>query len=44
VQQALTTLRKLGETATMEELATGMGVNKAALYRYFGNRAACTAR
>ena len=39
VQRALTTLGELGETATMEDLATGMGVNKAALYRYFGNRA-----
>jgi AcrR family transcriptional regulator len=39
VQRALTTLGELGETTTMEDLATGMGVNKAALYRYFGNRA-----
>jgi AcrR family transcriptional regulator len=39
VRSALTTLGKLGETATMEDLAAGMGVNKAALYRYFGNRA-----
>jgi len=37
--RALTTLGQLGETATMEDLAAGMGVNKAALYRYFGNRA-----
>jgi AcrR family transcriptional regulator len=29
----------LGETTTMEDLAARMGVNKAALYRYFGNRA-----
>jgi AcrR family transcriptional regulator len=36
---ALTTLAELGETATMEDLAAGMGVNKAALYRYFGDRA-----
>ena len=34
-----TTLGELGENATMEDLAAGMGVNKAALYRYFGNRA-----
>jgi len=39
VHSALTTLGQLGETATMEDLAAGMGVNKAALYRYFGNRA-----
>lgn len=39
VRSALTTLGELGETATMEDLAAGMGVNKAALYRYFGNRA-----
>jgi AcrR family transcriptional regulator len=39
VRSALTTLAELGETATMEDLAAGMGVNKAALYRYFGNRA-----
>jgi AcrR family transcriptional regulator len=39
VRSALTTLGGLGETATMEDLAVGMGVNKAALYRYFGNRA-----
>ena len=39
VQRALTTLSELGETATMEDLAARMGVNKAALYRYFGNRA-----
>ena len=38
-RSALTTLGELGETATMEDLAAGMGVNKAALYRYFGNRA-----
>jgi AcrR family transcriptional regulator len=39
VRSALTTLGELGEAATMEDLAAGMGVNKAALYRYFGNRA-----
>jgi AcrR family transcriptional regulator len=39
VRSALTTLGQLGETATMQDLAAGMGVNKAALYRYFGNRA-----
>jgi AcrR family transcriptional regulator len=39
VRTALTTLGELGENATMEDLAAGMGVNKAALYRYFGNRA-----
>jgi AcrR family transcriptional regulator len=39
VRSALTTLGELGENATMEDLAAGMGVNKAALYRYFGNRA-----
>jgi AcrR family transcriptional regulator len=39
VRSALTTLGELGERATMEDLAAGMGVNKAALYRYFGNRA-----
>lgn len=39
VHHALATLGELGETATMEDLAAGMGVNKAALYRYFGNRA-----
>jgi hypothetical protein len=31
VRSALTTLGGLGETATMEDLAVGMGVNKAAL-------------
>jgi AcrR family transcriptional regulator len=39
LNKALTTLGELGETATMEDLAAGMGVNKAALYRYFGDRA-----
>jgi AcrR family transcriptional regulator len=39
VRSALTTLGELGENATMEDLAAGMGINKAALYRYFGNRA-----
>jgi AcrR family transcriptional regulator len=39
VRSALTTLGELGETATMEDLAARMGVNKAALYRYFGDRA-----
>jgi AcrR family transcriptional regulator len=39
VRSALTTLGELGDTATMEDLAAGMGVNKAALYRYFGSRA-----
>jgi AcrR family transcriptional regulator len=39
VHRALATLGELGEAATMEDLAAGMGVNKAALYRYFGNRA-----
>jgi AcrR family transcriptional regulator len=39
LRDALNTLGRLGETATMEDLAAGMGVNKAALYRYFGNRA-----
>jgi AcrR family transcriptional regulator len=39
LERALATLGELGEAATMEDLAAGMGVNKAALYRYFGNRA-----
>jgi AcrR family transcriptional regulator len=39
VRSALKTLGDLGETATVEDLAARMGVNKAALYRYFGNRA-----
>jgi AcrR family transcriptional regulator len=39
VCRALETLAELGETATIEDLAAGMGVNKATLYRYFGNRA-----
>jgi AcrR family transcriptional regulator len=39
VQRALATLGDLGEAANMEDLAARMGVNKAALYRYFGNRA-----
>jgi AcrR family transcriptional regulator len=39
VQRALTALGELGEAATMEELAAAMEVNKAALYRYFDNRA-----
>lgn len=39
VCRALETLAELGGTATVEDLAAGMGVNKAALYRYFGNRA-----
>jgi AcrR family transcriptional regulator len=39
VRSALTTLGDLGEAATVEDLAAGMGVNKAALYRYFGDRA-----
>jgi AcrR family transcriptional regulator len=39
VHSALTALGELGDSATMEELAAGMGVNKAALYRYFGSRA-----
>jgi AcrR family transcriptional regulator len=33
VHRALSTLGELGESATMEDLAAGMGVNKAALYR-----------
>jgi AcrR family transcriptional regulator len=39
VRSALATLSELGARVTLEDLASGMGVNKAALYRYFGNRA-----
>jgi AcrR family transcriptional regulator len=39
VDGALKSLGELGETATVEDLAARMGVNKAALYRHFGNRA-----
>jgi AcrR family transcriptional regulator len=39
VDGALKSLAELGETATVEDLAARMGVNKAALYRHFGNRA-----
>ena len=39
MRSALTTLGELGESATMEDLAAAMGVNKTALYRYFGSRA-----
>jgi AcrR family transcriptional regulator len=39
VRRALDALADVGARATVEDLAAGMGVNKAALYRYFGNRA-----
>jgi AcrR family transcriptional regulator len=35
----LAALAKLGDDATVEDLAATMGVNRAPLYRYFGNRA-----